>query len=132
MMITQQDKKDFLEMTLVLGLFIGALYMVSVYLSFALNIRLEHARHLVGSVVTVMFLSYIARELITVYWRILLGVSSVILLVGFYGLSTEIYIKNFTTLGLGELPGGFSWAYLLVTLCAACATAYQVKNDFFR
>lgn len=131
-MITQQDKKDLLEMGLLLGLFIGALYMISVYLSFALNIRFESARHLVGSVVTVMFLLYVVRELITVYWRILFGVSSVILLVGFYGLSTEIYIENFTTLGLGELPAVFSWSYFFVTLCAACATAYQVKIDFFR
>lgn len=111
MMITKQDKQDFMEMGLALALFVAALYMICIYVSFAMDIKLEHARHLVGSVVTVLFLSYILRELITVYWKIMLGFCSVVLLFGAYGMSTEIYIDHYTTLGMGVLPDSYSWFY---------------------
>lgn len=130
MQFTQKTKNDLVQVTLGLGLFISVLFMLSLTVSKALSVTLESARHLVAAVVILFMLAYILRDLLSLYWRVFMGVSAVVLLVGAYGALAELYVINFTILGVGDLPTDFSLVYLAVTLSALMFTAYTFKNDF--
>lgn len=129
--ITNQDKEDFLNMLLSLGVFISALSLFCFVLSTAIGISFDHSRHVVASLITVIGILYVGRELFLIYWRIFAGLSGAILLAGFYGASTELYIEHFTLLGTGNLPALFTPVYLLIICACIGATVVFIKKDFF-
>lgn len=129
MRFSQQTKNDLMQVALWLGLFISILFLLSLTVSRALSVSLESARHLVASVGTISMLAYILRDLLSVHWRAFMGVSAFVLLLGAYGALSELYVINFTILGIDELPPAFNFVYLAVTIAALMFTVYTVKND---
>ena len=131
MRFTEQDKADCLQMLLFLSLFVALLSVICLLLSNFIGIEFDHARHVVASVVTVAGLLWIGREVLSSYKWIFASVSLVILLIGFYGGASELYIKHFTFMGLGELPGIFPVLYVAVVLSGIASAYVFIKRDLF-
>jgi|GEM_PF-1824622 len=131
MRFSEQDKADCLRMLVFLGLFVALLSGICLVLSNFIGIQFDHARHVVASVFTVIGLLWIGREVLSTYKRIFASVSFVILLIGCYSSASELYIKHFTFMGLGELPGIFSVLYVAVVFSGVAGAYVFIKRDLF-
>lgn len=131
MNFSKQDFEDLKRLCTGLLLFFGAVYMVCLFIANAIGVSIESARHLIAAVLTIALLIYVLREILSPYRHIIICLSAAIFLIGAHGVSSELYVKNFTLLGMGDLPDFYNWFYCSVVAFLLGVVAFFVKRDFF-